>query len=178
MTYARTSLSAMMVPNQDSGVFHCKTTMWSCLSGTACSHVFSRTSSCFGACYLSSFLENLATPSHRIVLQTFFSDMLSLKYPITNRIWISGRYDGWNIPNSCILFPACTAIVPISHGLTLLAVAVQDHLPKWTYHESHPFPVISKIIHCVVFNKVVHIIHSSPSMPSVRTPPNNFCDSP
>ena len=34
-----TSLSAMMVPNQNSVVFYSKTTMWSCLSGTACSHV-------------------------------------------------------------------------------------------------------------------------------------------
>ena len=57
--------------------------------------------------------------SRRFVLQTFLSDMLSLKYPITNRIWISGRYDGWNIPNSCILFPACTAIVLIPMGCPL-----------------------------------------------------------
>ena len=135
----RTSLSAMMVPNQNSVVFRGKTTMWSCLSWTMCSHVCSRTSSWFGACYLSSFLENLATPSRRIVLQTFSSDMLSLKYPITNRIWISGRYDGWNIPNICILFPACTANVPFYHG-------------------SLPFPVVSKFIHYVVFNKVIHII--------------------
>ena len=63
----------MMVPYLNSVVFYHKTTMWSCLSGTACSHVFSRTSSCFGACYLSSFLENLAMLSHRFVLQTFFS---------------------------------------------------------------------------------------------------------
>ena len=140
----KTSTSSMMVPHLNSVVFCCKTTMWSCLSGTLCSHVCSRTSSCFGACYRSSFPENLATPSHRLVLQTFFSDMLSLKYPITNRIWISGRYDGWNIPNSCILFPACTAIVPISHGLPFSVVAAQDHLQKWTYHGSHPFPMIGK----------------------------------
>ena len=57
------------------------------------------------------------------------------------------------IPNICILFPACTSVV-----------VVQDHLQKWTYHGSHPFPIISKIIHCIVFNKVVHIIHSSTSM--------------
>ena len=71
MTYARTSLSTVMVPNQNSVVFYCKTTTWSCLSGTTCSHVFSRTSSCFGACYRSSFPENLAMSSRRIVLQTF-----------------------------------------------------------------------------------------------------------
>ena len=71
MTYARTSLSTVMVPNQNSVVFYCKTTTWSCLSGTTCSHVCSRTSSCFGACYRSSFPENLATSSRRFALQTF-----------------------------------------------------------------------------------------------------------
>ena len=43
------------------------------------------------------------------------------------------------IPSICILFPACTANVPFYHG-------------------SLPSPVISKFIHCVVFNKVIHII--------------------
>ena len=71
MTYVRTSLSSMMVPNLNSVVFYYKTTTWSCLSGIACSHVCSRTSSCFGAYYHSSFPENLATSSHRFVLQTF-----------------------------------------------------------------------------------------------------------
>ena len=71
MTYDRTLLSSMMVPNLNLVVFHCKTTTWSCLSGTACSHVCSRTSSCFGACYRSSFPENLATSFRRFVLQTF-----------------------------------------------------------------------------------------------------------
>ena len=162
-----------MVPHLNSVVFHCKTTMWSCLSWTARSQVCSWTSPCFGACYRSSFPENLTTSSRWFVLQSFFSDMLSLKYPITNRIWISGRYDGWNIPNSCILFPASTAIVPIPHGLPFSAVAVQDHLPKWTYHGSHPFPMISKIIHCVVFDKGVHIILSSPSISFHRTLSND-----
>ena len=27
----------------------------------------------------------------------FFLDSMSLEYPNTNQIWISGRYDGWNI---------------------------------------------------------------------------------
>ena len=71
MTYARTSLSTVMVPNQNSVVFYYKTTLWSCLSWTTCSHVCSRTSSCFGACYRSSFPENLSTSSRRFVLQTF-----------------------------------------------------------------------------------------------------------
>ena len=70
-TCVKTSISSMMVLHLNSVVFYHKTSMWSCLSGTACSHVFSRTSSCFGACYHSSFPENLATSSRRFVLQTF-----------------------------------------------------------------------------------------------------------
>ena len=69
--YARTSISSMMVPLLNSVVFYYKTTLWSCLSGTTCSHVCSRTNSCFGACYRSSFPENHATSSRRFVLQTF-----------------------------------------------------------------------------------------------------------
>ena len=53
------------------GSAYCKTTTWSCLSGTTCSHVCSRTSSCFGAYYRRSSPENLATSSRRFVLQTF-----------------------------------------------------------------------------------------------------------
>ena len=70
MPYARTSISSIMVPHLNSVVFY-KTTTWPCLSGTTCSHVCSRTSSCFGAYYRSSFPENLATSSRRFVLQTF-----------------------------------------------------------------------------------------------------------
>ena len=69
--YARTSISSMMVPHLNSVVFNYKTTTWPCLSGTTCSHVCRRTSSCFGAYYRSSFPENLATSSRRFVLQTF-----------------------------------------------------------------------------------------------------------
>ena len=67
----KTLISPMMVPYQNLVVFYCKTTMWACLSGTTCSHVCSRTSSCFGAYYRSSFPENLAMSSRRFVLQTF-----------------------------------------------------------------------------------------------------------
>ena len=98
-TCVKTSISSMMVPNQNSVVFYYKTTTWSCLSGTTCSHVCSRTSSCFGAYYRSPSPENLATSSHRFVLQTliFFLDLMSREYSDTNQIWISGRYDGWNV---------------------------------------------------------------------------------
>ena len=75
MPYTRASISSLMVPNQNSVVFHCKTTMWSCLSGTTCSHVCSGTRSCFGACYRSSSPEILAISSRQFVLQTFFPDM-------------------------------------------------------------------------------------------------------
>ena len=33
----------------------------------------------------------------QFVLNLFFSGILSLSYPDTNQIWISVRYDGWNI---------------------------------------------------------------------------------
>ena len=69
--YARILISSLMVPHLNSVVFYCKTTMRACLSGTTCSHVCSRTSSCFGACYRSSSPENPATSSRRFVLQTF-----------------------------------------------------------------------------------------------------------
>ena len=71
--YTRTSISSMMVPHLNSVVFYYKTTTWPCLSWTACSHVCSITSSCFGACYRSAFPENLATSSRRFVLQTSVS---------------------------------------------------------------------------------------------------------
>ena len=58
------------------------------------------------------------------------------------------------IPSICILFLACTVIVP-------------------SYLGSHPFTMISKIIPCVVFNKVIHITHSGPRMSFFRTPSND-----
>ena len=70
-TCVKTLISSMMVLLLNSVVFYYKTTTWSCLFGTTCSHVCSRTSSCFGAYYRSSFPENLATSSRRFVLQTF-----------------------------------------------------------------------------------------------------------
>ena len=70
-TCVKTSISSMMVPHLNSVVFNYKTTTWPCLSGTTCSHVCSRTSSCFGAYYCSSLPENPATLSRRFVLQTF-----------------------------------------------------------------------------------------------------------
>ena len=71
MTYATTSLSTVMVPHLNSVVFYHKTTMWSCLSGTACSQVVAEPAR-FGVCYRSSSPENLATSSRQFVLQLFF----------------------------------------------------------------------------------------------------------
>ena len=96
-TCVKTLKSLMMVPHLNSVVFYFKTTTWSLLSWTTCSHVCSRTSSCFGAYYRSSFPENLATSCRRLVLQPSFSDMLSLNHLATNQIWISSGYDGWDI---------------------------------------------------------------------------------
>ena len=120
--------------------------------------------------------EILATSSRRFVLQTFifFSlNLMSLDYSDTNQIWISGRYDGWNIPNICILSqlaPHCANFPWVAFS----TVAVQDHLQKWTYHGPYPFSMIRRIIHHVVFNKVVHIIHPSLSMSFFRTPSNDW----
>ena len=142
----RTSLSAMMVPNQNSVVFRCKTTMWSCLSGTACSQVVAEPTHVLELAIVVHYLR--ISQRHLIdlccKLSFFFLDLMSLEYSDTNQIWISGRYDGRNIPDICILFPACTTIVPISHELPVSATVVQDYLQKWTCHGSHPFPMISK----------------------------------
>ena len=60
--------------------------------------------------------------------------------------------------------PSLHHLCAISPWAAFLVILVQDHHQKWSYHGSHPFPMISKIIHRVVFDKVVHIIHSSPIM--------------
>ena len=51
----------------------------------------------FGTCFHSSFPENLTMSSRQFVLHLFFSGIPSLSYPDTNQIWISVKYDGWNI---------------------------------------------------------------------------------
>ena len=51
---------------------------------------------CFGTRSHRSFPENLAMSFCRFVLHLFFSDILSLRYHDTNRIWISVWYDGWD----------------------------------------------------------------------------------
>ena len=60
--------------------------------------------SCFGTRFHSSVPKNLTMSSRQFVLHLFFTDILSLSYPDTNRIWISVRYDGWdNFPRVMML---------------------------------------------------------------------------
>ena len=47
----------------------------------------------------------------------FFSGILSLRYPDTNQIWISVRYDGWNI------FPRVITLVFIWRGKVMSCLA-------------------------------------------------------
>ena len=95
-TCVKTSISSIMVPHLNSVVFNYKTTTWPCLSGTTCSHVCSRTSSCLE---LAIVVHSPRISQRHLVdlcckLSFFFLDSMSLEYPDTNQIWISGRYDG------------------------------------------------------------------------------------
>ena len=73
--------------------------------------------SCFRTRFLSSFPENLTMSSHQIVSHLFFSGILSLRFPDTNQIWISVRYDGWNI------FPRVIILVFIWPGKVMSCLA-------------------------------------------------------
>ena len=55
-----------------------------------------------------------------ICVAPFFSGILSLSYPDTNQIWISVRYDGWNI------FPRVITLVFIWPGKVMSCL---EHLP-------------------------------------------------
>ena len=88
MTYARTSLSAMMVPHLNSVVFYYKTTMWSCLSGTTCSHVVAEPAHVLELAIVVHFPR--ISQRHLVdlccKLSFFFLDSMSLEYPDTNQI--------------------------------------------------------------------------------------------
>ena len=71
----------------------------------------------FRTCFHCSFPENLAAPSRQIVFHLSFSGILSLSYPDTNQIWISDRYDGWNI------FPRVITMVFMWPGKVLSCLA-------------------------------------------------------
>ena len=167
-----TSLSSMMVPHLNLVVFYYKTTTWSCLSWTACSQVCSRTSSCFGACYHSSFPESLATLSHRFVLQLFFLDMWVWSILFLTRFESQADMMVVTFPTlafcSQLAPPLCK--LPMGYSLSNCCSGSSSKVVlPWV-------PSISddkQIIHRVVFNKVVHIIHSSPSVSFSRTPSND-----
>ena len=38
---------------------------------------------------------------------------MSLEYPDTNQIWISGRYDGWNFPKNYNIGPSINGKVDV-----------------------------------------------------------------
>ena len=98
-TCVKTSISSMMAPNQNSVVFYYKTTLWSCLSGTTCSHVVAEPSHVLELAIVIHFPRILQRHLVDLCckLSFFFLDSMSLEYPDTNQIWVSGRYDGWNI---------------------------------------------------------------------------------
>ena len=73
--------------------------------------------SCFGTRFHSSFPENLTMSSRQIVPHLFFSGILRWRFPDTNRIWTSVRYDGWNI------FPRVITLVFIWPGKVMSCLA-------------------------------------------------------
>ena len=78
--------------------------------------------SCFKTCFHSSFPENLTMSSRQFVVHLFFSRILSRRYPDTNRIWTSDRYDGWNI------FPRVITLIFLWPGKVMACPA---HLAGW-----------------------------------------------
>ena len=105
-TYARTLLSSMMVPLLNSVVFYYKTTLWSCLSGTACSHVVAEPAHVLEFAIVVHFprISQRYLVELCCKLSFIFLDSMSLEYPDTNQIWISGRYDGLeHFPRTIIL---------------------------------------------------------------------------
>ena len=98
-TCVKTSISSIMVLHLNSVVFYCKTTTWSCLSRTSCSHVVAEPAHVLE---LTIVVHSPRISQRHLVdlcckLSFFFLDSMSLEYSDTNQIWISGRCDGWNI---------------------------------------------------------------------------------
>ena len=60
--------------------------------------------SCFGTRFHSSFPENFTMSSRQFVSHLLFSGILSLRYPNTDQVRFSVRYDGWdNFPRVMML---------------------------------------------------------------------------
>ena len=98
-TCVKTLISLMMVPNQNSIVF-----MIRLLRGHAClgQRVHRFVAEPALVLELAIVVHLPRIPQHYLVewcckLPFFFLDSMSLEYHDTNQIWISGRYDGWNI---------------------------------------------------------------------------------
>ena len=133
----KTLISSMMVPHLNSVVFRCKTTVRSCLSGTACSHACSRTSSCFGACYRSSSPENLATSSRRFVLQTFFSRhvvwiiLLPTRFDSQADMMVGTSSKNYDIASSEVDAPSW------KHHYCSILIKPFGHFP-WGFHMTYP----------------------------------------
>ena len=80
--------------------------------------------------------ENLTMLYRQLALHLFFSGILSLRYPDTNRIWILIRYDGWDN------FPRVMKLILWWPGNMMSCLAPP---PGWrTYHYRFLF---SKVIH-------------------------------
>ena len=95
-------------PLLNSVVFYYKTTLWSCLSWTTCSHVVAEPAHVLELAIVIHFPRILQRHLVDLCckLSFFFLDLMSLGYPDTNQIWISGRYDGLeHFPRTIILVP-------------------------------------------------------------------------
>ena len=103
----------------------------------------------------------------RFVLHLFFSDILSLRYHDTNRIWISVRYDGWdNFPGVMMLvlwWPGnmMSCLAPLAGGpIIIISFARITILPGgncktyfiscswWIICVSKVWPLIETPYHC------------------------------
>ena len=61
---------------------------------------------------------------------------MSLEYPDTNQIWISGKYDGWSIPKNYNIGPSITGKVDVvantpSRKIHYCSILIEEvgHLP-------------------------------------------------
>ena len=99
MPYARILISSLMVPHLNLVVFYYKTTTWSCLHGTRVHMLVAEPAHVLE---LAIVVHSPRISQRHLVdlcckLPFFFLDLMSLEYPDTNQIWISGIYDGWNV---------------------------------------------------------------------------------
>jgi len=102
--------------------------------------------SCFVTRFHSLYPENLTMTSRQFVLHLFFSGILSLRHPGTNQIWISVRYDDWDI------FPRVITLVFIWPGKMMSCLA---HLARG------PIIIVSFLVSLAILpwgNRKTHLI--------------------